>query len=80
MILEFDDYEEFQEFARNYSKERYRLYFESKTSHWILRPKKSSKNLDTAIFTGDAPEELVMFLEKQFDDAIRVKEFLHTRE
>ena len=80
MILTIDESQEFLEFARICSNEQYRLYLESKTGHWILRPKESSKNLDTAIFTSEAPDNLLEFLEKEFDEAIKIKEVVHFRE
>lgn len=53
MILRFDLTEEFLKFAKTCESHRFQLYFISEKGQFMLRPTKSSKNLDTAIFTGN---------------------------
>jgi hypothetical protein len=52
MILKFKIPEEFLKFAEKSDPNRFNLYFISQNSQFMLRPSKSSKNLDTAIFIG----------------------------
>ncbi len=57
MILKFKIAEEFLKFAEKSDPNRFDLYFISKERQFMLRPSKSSKNLDTAIFTGNSSTE-----------------------
>lgn len=52
MILRFEDTEEFLKFVKTCERHRFQLYFIAEKSQFMLRPTKSSKNLDTAMFTG----------------------------
>lgn len=54
MILKFKITEEFLKFAEKSDPSRFDLYFISQDSQFMLRPSKSSKNLDTAIFVGNS--------------------------
>lgn len=54
MILKFKIPEEFLKFAEKSDPSRFDLYFISQDSQFMLRPSKSSKNLDTAIFVGNS--------------------------
>ena len=54
MILKFKIPKEFLKFAEKSDPNRFDLYFISQDLQFMLRPSKSSKNLDTAIFIGDS--------------------------
>jgi hypothetical protein len=54
MILKFKIPDEFLKFAEKSDPSRFDLYFISQESQFMLRPSKSSKNLDTAIFIGNS--------------------------
>jgi len=53
MILKFKLAEEFLKFAELCNTNRFQLYFIAKESQFMLRPSKSSKNLDTAVYEGN---------------------------
>lgn len=67
LILTFNQPDEFRKFAEKTDPTRFNLYYIRKTEYWMLRPSKSSKNLDTAIYTGEDNKLLNEFLEKKFD-------------
>ena len=65
MILTFDNPDEFLRFAKTCESHRFRLYFISKKSQFMLRPSKSSKNLDTALFVSNTRDKT--FRDSLFD-------------
>ena len=67
MILTIDSAEEFRKFADKCESNRFRLYYVRNTNTWMLRPTKSSKNLDTAQFSGEISDKSVKSLETKFE-------------
>lgn len=67
LIFHIDNWEEFAKFAKNCEPDRYRLYWIRVKETWMLRPSKTSKHLDTAIFVGEDSKELDKLLEEKFE-------------
>lgn len=67
MIFNIDSPEEFRKFAESCDPDRYRLYWIKVKQTYMLRPTKSSKHLDTALYTGEDSKDLTEFLEKRFN-------------
>jgi len=66
LIFNIDNAEEFAKFAENCEPDRYRLYWIKAKQTWMLRPSKTSKHLDTALFTGEDSKDLDKMLEEKF--------------
>ncbi len=66
MLLMFEDLEQFLKFSNECSEHRYRLFYNLKDDSYILRPSKTSKGLDTAIFKGIIEENKINILENKY--------------
>lgn len=66
MIFNIDSPEEFKKFAQSCDPDRYRLYWIKVKQTYMLRPTKSSKHLDTALYSGESNKDLTEYLEKRF--------------
>lgn len=66
MLLMFEDSEQFLKFSNECSEHRYRLFYSLKEDSYILRPSKTSKGLDTAIFNGIIEEHQLKILENKY--------------
>lgn len=67
MIFTIEKAEEFLKFAESCEPNRYQLYYVRQDKSFLLRPSKSSKNLDSAIYKGEVTDSLKKSLAKKFD-------------
>lgn len=67
MMFSFDDPNEFQKFAELHDKTRYCCFHSKIHGFYVLRPIKTSRNLDTAIYNGSESKDLDNFLKEQYD-------------
>ena len=79
MLIIFDESEEFLKFVSECSEHRYRLYYNSKNKSYIVRPSKTSKGLDTAVFTGVLEDNIIKLLDSKFE-IIKVLDFIISRD
>ena len=73
MIFSITDPIEFKKFAELHDKLRYCCYKIKIHGLYVLRPIKTSRNLDTAIYNGIDSKDLTTFLTETFN-VITVKE------
>lgn len=66
MIFSFNDPKEFLKFVEISDKHRYVCYQSSIHNFFMLRPVKSSKNLDTAIYNGINSKDLENSLKEKY--------------
>ncbi len=66
MIFDTDEPKEFLKFAEKCEASRYRLYFVKHEDSMLLRPTKSSKNLDSMIYNGKIDESFKKELKEKF--------------
>lgn len=67
MIFKIEEAEMFRKFAELADKHRYVCYKSKLHGFLMLRPIKSSKNLDTAIYIGLDDKHLEKFLESKYE-------------
>jgi hypothetical protein len=79
MIFSFDSPEEYLKFVKIADKHRYVCYRSSLHSFLMLRPIKSSKHLDTAIYNGIESKDLDKHIDEKYT-VITVSEITFLRE